>query len=73
MNDFIAKSYGTALQSSPLTLNTKYLIDSIEKSKKNIDANEDKDPLVLEDKIPSINKERKIGLWIHRKKKLVFG
>ena len=51
LNDFISKSYGTALQSSPLSANSKYLIDSMEKSKQNIKPGEDKDPLELKDQI----------------------
>ena len=73
LNDFISKSYGTALQSSPLSANSKYLIDSMEKSKQNIKPGEDKDPLELKDQISSINTERKTGLWVHRKKRVVFG
>ena len=73
LNDFITKSYGIALQSSPLRTSTEYLIGSIEKSKQSVDINEDRDPTDFRDQISSVNKDRQIGLWVHRKKRMVFG
>ena len=72
LNDIISRSYGTALQSSPLSTNAKYLVDSEEKSREEVGEG-DKDPLELKDIISSVNNERKAGLWVHKKKRIVFG
>lgn len=73
LNDFISKTYGICLRYSPLSTNAKCLINDYQKSLQDVKKDDDKDPMDFKDKITSINQSSKLGLWVYRKKKFVFG